>query len=453
MSKPTTTAERWLVKMNSKHFVLTDGGKTTIGEWVKHPDLGIDTLSRTSRRDFICRYENQTVKRPSRKGGKNETVDLGTAWVQHPERLEYKGLALVPNGVVENGYLNLWRGFGMKARRGKWPLLHGHILYVLCNGNEDHAEYFLNWVAFLIQHPEKQNEVAVVLQGSKGSGKGVIGRLLLKFFGEHALHVTQEAHIIGRFNAHLRHCVFVFADEAFFPGDRRHDRVLKGLITEPELMIEEKFMAPQMMGNRLSFLIASNETQVIRATGPDERRYFVLELSDGRVKDQRYFNALINEIENGGAAAFSHAMQTRDLSGVDIRDVPFTEALAVQAAMNLSPAEEFLHLMLSRGSVPGAFVRNYAAPDSGALVIEKKAMTTAFRYWANSIKRVAQEVRGAEQVLWMRAHKLLRTSLSTPSDRAVARQALFVTLEECRKEFSKNMRIPFDWDAPYEWVK
>ena len=47
-------------------------------------------------------------------------------------------------------------------------------------------------------------------------------------------------HLVGHFNAHLQHCSVLFADEAFFAGDRSHESVLKGLITEETLLIEPK---------------------------------------------------------------------------------------------------------------------------------------------------------------------------------------------------------------------
>ena len=37
--------------------------------------------------------------------------------------------------------------------------------------------------------------------------------------GQHALKISNAKHLVGNFNSHLRDCVFLFADEAFFAGD------------------------------------------------------------------------------------------------------------------------------------------------------------------------------------------------------------------------------------------
>ncbi len=85
-----------------------------------------------------------------------------------------------------DGRLNLWRGFGVEPKPGEWPLLRRHILDVLCSGNKEHARYMARWIAWGVQNPIKQSEVALVLGGDKGTGKGKFLRLLCRLFGTHA---------------------------------------------------------------------------------------------------------------------------------------------------------------------------------------------------------------------------------------------------------------------------
>ena len=55
----------------------------------------------------------------------------------------------------------------------------------------------------------------------------------MRILGQHALHISNSKHLVGNFNAHLRDCVLLFADEAFYAGDKAHVGVLNSLITEP----------------------------------------------------------------------------------------------------------------------------------------------------------------------------------------------------------------------------
>ena len=39
-----------------------------------------------------------------------------------------------------------------------------HITDVFCKGNTQHADYLLNWIAYLVQKPSEPNMVAVVIK-------------------------------------------------------------------------------------------------------------------------------------------------------------------------------------------------------------------------------------------------------------------------------------------------
>jgi hypothetical protein len=141
-----------------------------------------------------------------------------------------------------NGTYNLWSGYTVEPQPGDWSLMGRHIGEVICGGNQEYAEYVFNWVARLFQYPEKQGEVAIVTRGKKGAGKGIVARWIKNWFGQHGVHITNARHLVGNFNSHLRDCVFLFADEAFFAGDKQHESVLKGLITEETVVIEAQNM-------------------------------------------------------------------------------------------------------------------------------------------------------------------------------------------------------------------
>jgi len=128
------------------------------------------------------------------------------------------------------------------------------------------------------QQPGRQGEVAVVLRGREGVGKGVFAKEFGRLFGAHFKHVVNAKHLVGHFNAHLQHCSVLFADEAFFAGDRSHESVLKGLITEETLLIEPKGVDSYSVRNCLHLIMSSNSEWVVPA-GADARRYFLLDVS------------------------------------------------------------------------------------------------------------------------------------------------------------------------------
>ena len=95
----------------------------------------------------------------------------------------------------------------------------------------------------MVQNPDLPAEVALFVRGGKGDGKSVLGRVMRSWFGEvHSRHLTNPDQITGKHNAHMQQVIFLFADEAVVPQDKRAENVLKGMITEPTFTVEPKFV-------------------------------------------------------------------------------------------------------------------------------------------------------------------------------------------------------------------
>lgn len=162
---------------------------------------------------------------------------------------------------------------------------------------------------------------------SRGVGKGTLGEWGGRITGRHGLHLTKPELRLGRFSAHRQTAIYIFADENFFAGDRRHESVLKALFTEKVTLAEQEFVDPVMSASRQHVLMASNAGRVEPASA-DERRFCVLAVSSCRVGDRAFFHALNKQMENGVAAAMLHDLLAVDISKFEGRDVPRTRALA-----------------------------------------------------------------------------------------------------------------------------
>ncbi|MEX2375000.1 MAG: primase-helicase family protein, partial [Dehalococcoidia bacterium] len=104
--------------------------------------------------------------------------------------------------------------------------------------------------------------------------------------------------------------------------------------------------------NRLTILMASNESWVVPATS-DERRYVVFDVSDCRRGDFTYFMALNEALDGGELKGFLHDMLEMDLKGWHPRqDIPATQGLADQQAESASPMVNWLGTILEEGALP-----------------------------------------------------------------------------------------------------
>jgi len=325
-----------LREMNAKHAVVGDiGGTCRIVSEVFDPVLRRHRLSRTSFADFRNRYSHVQVA--VERGGKLPgAIPLGSWWLGHPQRRQFESIIFAPGQEIP-GTFNLWRGFGVTPKAGECAPFFEHIRNVVCAGKDEHYRYIVGWLADVVQTPARPGQVALVIKGKQGTGKGFFAREFGALFGRHFMHVTHASHLVGHFNAHLRDVVCLFADEAFYAGDQKHVPILKTLITEPTLMIEAKGVDSEVAPNCVHLLMASNERWAVPA-GLDDRRFFVVEVSDEHRCDAGYFKQLGGYMANdGGREELLHVLLNYDLSKWHSGDRPDSAALVTEKMNTLDP--------------------------------------------------------------------------------------------------------------------
>jgi phage/plasmid-associated DNA primase len=326
----------------------------------------------------------------------------------------------------------------------------------------------MSWMARAVQLPAQQGEVAVVLRGGKGVGKGILGHILRKLFGQHGMYISQSKHLVGAFNAHLRDCVFLFADEAFFAGDKSSEGVLKSLITEDVITIEPKGQNAILCKNRLHTLMASNEKWVVPAS-LDERRFLILDVSNAHFGDYPYFDKIKTEMEAGGYEAMLHDLLNYDISGFNVRRVPGTAALDDQKKLSLLHELQWWHDVLARRYVYRskhgleAYFGRWHDLVSTEILFDSYQDFAKSRNVRHPMTRVSfgrfmttmgckpsrpskDGVTGEHQVR-SEVTGLLRAEPIT-KDRPPG--YLLGTLEVARQAFEAHTKLPFDWDAEEE---
>ena len=142
----------------------------------------------------------------------------------------------------------------------------------------------------------------------------------------------------------------LFADEAFYAGDKKHESILKYLITEQVLMVEKKYRDPMPSQNCVHLIMASNAAWVVPA-GQHERRYFVLDVGSKQRQKADYFKAIQNQMDNGGREALLHHLLSLDLDGFNVEKFPRTEALQAQQGLSMEPLEEWWYQKLDDGQL------------------------------------------------------------------------------------------------------
>lgn len=283
---------------------------------------------------------------------------LGSLWVKHKKRLEYKGVDFAPDGVPE-GWYNLWRGFALDPAPAyddylqhvkHFPTLFDHVLKNLARGNVGHAKYIWAWSAHMFQRPTERIGVALVLRGKQGVGKTTLGEVLGSLLGPHYTLIDDPKHLVGSFNSHMASCLFLQADEAVWAGDKQAEGKLKSLVTSSVHLIEKKGVDAVPIRNLIRLMMTSNNDWVVPA-GPEERRFPVFDVGDGCMQDRAYFAKLHYELDHGGREHLLAYLLGFPLDEVDLNTLPRTEALFEQKVNSFEPHVAWWYDCLRRGGI------------------------------------------------------------------------------------------------------
>jgi hypothetical protein len=272
-------------------------------------------------------------------------------WLRHENRRWYDRVEFLPGEDAPDDVLNLWRGRLVEPADGHCELFLDFVRDVIADGNPAVSEFLINWLAHLFQRPAEHPEVAVALRGGQGTGKSFFVKHRGELVGRHFFPVSDPRHLYGNFNAPLQQALLVFADEAFAPEDKKSHGILKALVTEEHITIEQKGVDAFKARKFFRLILASNNSWVVPAE-VDDRRFLMLDVSNARQRDYGYFTALEAEWRGGGREAFLAHLLARDLSAFNHRARPKTAALEDQKFASLRGPRRKVYDWLMSGDVP-----------------------------------------------------------------------------------------------------
>src|SRR5262249_11877928 len=162
-------------------------------------------------------------------------------------------------------------------------------------------------------------------------------------------------------HAHLWTCCFLFADEAFWAGDKQGEAALKGLITERPLPVTKKGIDTIFAVNRVKLAISSNSDWGVPASH-DERRYAVSDIDNRYARGvaseeerKECFGAIDRELRDGGAEAMLYDLLQMDLGDWHPREVPVTRGLMKQKKESLRGHFQWMEPLLQSGELPANY--------------------------------------------------------------------------------------------------
>lgn len=239
--------------------------------------------------------------------------------------------------------LNTWQGWPMEPKQGRCDLLLETIEY-LCSEEENRKEVFtwlLRWMAYPLQNPGAKMSSAVIMHGPQGTGKSTVFQTLAKIYGDYSTVLNQRG-LEDKFNSDWSDSkLFILAEEVVTRAEMWHIKnELKELVTGEWIRINPKNIAAYRQRNQLNITYLSNDDQPLPIEN-DDRRHLVV-WTPPQVGEE-YYDALYQELDNGGVAAFYHYLLNLDLEDFHPKKrPPMTDAKRKLITLSNSGEREFV---------------------------------------------------------------------------------------------------------------
>jgi hypothetical protein len=192
--------------------------------------------------------------------------------------------------------------------------------------------------------------------------------------------------------------------------------------------------------------VSGNPDWLIPA-GFQERRWAVFDMGEDSIQDHAYFEAIDQEMNNGGREALLHYLLNFDLKQVNLRVIPKTAALLDQKIESMTAEQAWWFETLMRGVLPS---RPHGVNEPNVCLRDD-----LYNTYIDHTQQQGTKHRSTDTKLGMFLHKQLGDELKS-ARRAVGkgrpRCYEMPPLAECRRLFNKKIGQPVDWGST-EWVE
>jgi hypothetical protein len=262
-----------------------------------------------NNRDFSGVYNNHYYYKLDKSSGKLKKCNFYQEWIKDENIRTFDKMDFIPSlsDCPKNIY-NLFTGLEINNKKNvviydetKIDLILKHI-NILTGKHTDSFNYFIKWLAQIVQEPDKLSRTAIVFVSEEGCGKNIF----LDFFGNHILgkkyYISTENMntVFGKFAENLKNRLLVNLNEASGKDSFNLSESIKSTITDPTIDYEQKGIQNITLNNYARFIFTSNNNTPVKI-GNTDRRFNVFKSSCDHIKlKDKYFGPLVkcmNDIE------------------------------------------------------------------------------------------------------------------------------------------------------------
>jgi hypothetical protein len=312
------------------------------------------------------------------------TLPFINKWIGFTHNIRRKDdVDIYPNSTeCPENIFNLWRPFAMELltepythKQTELEFILNHIK-ILCNHDEHVYDYFIKWIAQMVQYPHIKTIMPTFISG-EGSGKGTLFKLFEKMLGHEKVFETTNPSrdVWGDFNGMMCNCFLVNLNELSKKDTMEAEGKIKGLITDNTLAINQKGIPQYKIKSYHRFITTTNKEEPINSTNGD-RRNLIIRSSDEKKGDYIYFETMHKYLEENDVIRTCYDY-FKGIEGMDkFKDIPIplTEYQTNLKELSKSPIEQWLE----------SFTREHMNDSKECIELLGTEIYELFKDWSNS---------------------------------------------------------------------
>jgi len=264
-----------------------------------------------------------------------------------------------------------------------FPKIAAHLLY-LCGNDKGAYNWFMKWLGWKLQNPERKIPTAILFRTVQGAGKGIVEEhIIMPIFGVQNFRSIDNDALTKEWGGYLKNRQFIIANEVQFNFKRDYQN-LKRIVSDSYLDIQVKGYENETIKNYTQFMFFSNMDNSIKIEEGD-RRFTVVDQQ--KKQDKEYYTQLVSSIP-AELEDFVSYLKSLDIDYRDVSTAYDTEAKSSLQELHRHPVYGFIDdLRNIAGNITNAY-EMYKPPLPNRPSIEHESVTVEefYQYWLSYCK-------------------------------------------------------------------
>jgi hypothetical protein len=238
----------------------------------------------------------------------------------------------IKNISLNESVFNLFHGYNRliksdydKSKREDILKIFKMLGKEICGGNVIYFDYFMKFIAQMIQFPNIRIPIAFIIKGKQGTGKNVFLQAICNLLDKrNYITSSNPKDFFGEYAEGFQNKLLVNINECEGKDTFDFEGRLKSFITEDTITLNAKFMRPITIQNYARLIIFSNKSTPIPIdVRSGDRRYVVFKTTETFLDKKKYNDSFwVKMVQHFKKPEFLSALY-EELNEMNIKDYAF----------------------------------------------------------------------------------------------------------------------------------